>query len=200
MLPIILAINNDEERNFVEEIYTQYGKRIYMVALNILKHSEDAEDCLQDVIRIIIDHLEIFRAMDREGLIKLLVTCTRNAALDIYRKNKIKYFYEEKTKRYSDDEMESDNGRMENIPDEEALADSILISSENQKRIAAMIEELEPIYRDILFLRYRYAMKNQEIAKILNISENAVKVRYHRARKILLEKRGRELDEMRKNG
>ena len=61
-----------------------------------------------------------------------------------------------------------------------------------------MIAELDPIYRDILFLRYRYAMKNGEIARLLNISESAVKVRYLRAKKLLLKKRGKELDEMRK--
>jgi RNA polymerase sigma factor (sigma-70 family) len=61
-----------------------------------------------------------------------------------------------------------------------------------------MIEELDPIYRDILLLRYRHAMKNGEIAKLLNISESAVKVRYLRAKKLLLQKRGKELDEMRK--
>ena len=29
MLPIILAINNEDDRNFVGTIYDQYGKKIY---------------------------------------------------------------------------------------------------------------------------------------------------------------------------
>ena len=97
-----------------------------------------------------------------------------------------------------DDGEARDPAAVENIPDESAFSDLILINEENRKRIAEMIEELDPIYRDILYLRYRYSMKNAEIAKILNISESTVKVRYLRAKRILLQKRGKELDEMRK--
>ena len=54
----------------------------------------------------------------------------------------------------------------------------------------------EPVFYSVY---YSYAtMKNGEIAKLLNISESAVKVRYLRAKKLLLQKRGKELDEMRK--
>ena len=97
-----------------------------------------------------------------------------------------------------DDGEACDTDTVEDIPDESAFSDLILINEENRKRISEMIAELDPIYRDILFLRYRYAMKNGEIARLLNISESAVKVRYLRAKKLLLKKRGKELDEMRK--
>ena len=42
-------------------------------------------------------------------------------------------------------------------------------------------------------------MTNVEIAKLLSLSENTVKVRLYRARKILLETRSEELNELRKN-
>ena len=200
MLPIILAINNEDDRNFVEKIYVQYGKKIYKVAFKVLNNSEDAEDCLHDVIKIIIDHLDVFQSADGERFIKLLVTCTRNAALDIYRKNKIKHINERKRKLYTNEEIDDNDVDIENIPDEDMFSDLILINEENRKRISEMIEELDPLYRDVLYLRYQYSMKNQDIAKILKVSESVVKVRYHRAKKILLQKRGKELDEMRKNG
>ena len=200
MLPIILAINNEDDRNFVEKIYVQYGKKIYKVAFKVLNNSEDAEDCLHDVVKIIIDHLDVFQSADGERFIKLLVTCTRNAALDIYRKNKIKHINERKRKLYTNEEIDDNDVDIENIPDEDMFSDLILINEENRKRISEMIEELDPLYRDVLYLRYQYSMKNQDIAKILKVSESVVKVRYHRAKKILLQKRGKELDEMRKNG
>ena len=76
----------------------------------------------------------------------------------------------------------------------------MLINVENQKRISEMIEELKPIYRDVFQLRYKYSISNQDIARILKISEGAVKVRYLRAKKMLLQKWEEELNEMRKNG
>ena len=40
MLPIILTINDEDDRNFVESIYKQYGKKIFKVAFNILKKED----------------------------------------------------------------------------------------------------------------------------------------------------------------
>lgn len=199
MLPIILAINNEDDRAYVEKIYGEYGKKIYKVAFKILNNTEDAEDCVHDVVKIIIDNLEMFQALEGEQLIKLLVTCSRNAALNIYRKNKIKHINEGKRKSYTDDETNEKSLDIESVSDDGMFVDLIVINEENRKRISEMIEELDPIYKDVLYLRYQYSMKNQDIAKILKISENVVKVRYHRAKKILLQKRGKELDEMRKN-
>ena len=71
MLPIILAINDEEDRIFVEDIYNQYGKKIYKVAFNILKNEADANDCFHDVIKIIIDNLERFRSASYEHLLNL---------------------------------------------------------------------------------------------------------------------------------
>ena len=127
----------------------------------------------------------------------MLVVCTRNTAIDLYRKKKKRLLNEAEYPVFDDGEAR-DTDAATDIPDESAFSDRILINEENRKRITAMIEKLDPIYRDILLLRYRYAMKNGEIAGLLNISESAVKVRYLRAKKLLLQKRGKELDEMRK--
>ena len=200
MLPIILAINNEDDRAYVEKIYNQYGKKIYKIAFKILNNTEDAEDCVHDVVKIIIDNLEMFQALEGEQLIQLLVTCSRNAALNIYRKNKIKHINEGKRKPYTGDETDEKDLDIESVSDDGMFVDLIVINEESRKRISEMIEKLDPIYKDVLYLRYQYSMKNQDIAKMLKISESVVKVRYHRAKKILLQKRGKELDEMRKNG
>ena len=200
MLPIILAINNEDDRNFVGTIYERYGKKIYKVAYGILNNSEDAEDCLHEVIKIIIDRLDTFREADENQLIKLLVSVTRNAAIDMYRKNKVRHINESDRKPFVENGTEDDCIDMDDFSDGELTADALLINKESQMRITKMIEGLDPIYRDVLFLRYQYSMKNPEIAKILNVPESVIKVRYYRAKKILLQKRGRELDEMRKNG
>ena len=208
MLPIVMTIGDEDDRAFVDKIYRLYGKKIYLSALKILNSPEDAEDCLQDVIKTVIDRLEdviktvidrleLFQGAGEEQLIKLLVVCTRNTAIDLYRKKKKRLLNEAEYPVFDDGEAH-DTDAATDIPDESAFSDRSLINEENRKRITAMIEELDPIYRDILLLRYRYDMKNGEIAGLLNISESAVKVRYLRAKKLLLKKRGKELDEMRK--
>ena len=199
MLPIILTINDEDDRNFVESIYKQYGKKIFKVAFNILKKEDDANDCVHDVIKIIIDDLERFRSADQDHLVNLLVKCTRNAAINQYKREKRRRAIETSMcinpNRY---DFDKDEIEIEFADDQGQYAD-ILINEENRKRLSELISELDVIYQDVLYLRYQMWMTNVEIAKLLSLSENTVKVRLYRARKILLETRSEELNELRKN-
>ena len=197
MLPIILTINNTDDRAFVENLYRRYRKKIYASAFKILNQREDAEDCVQDVIKTVILHSGTFRAADTEGLSKLLALCTRNAALDLYRKNKRRQDHESKLPFDPEHEQEL-LPEMKNLTEQAVSPEKLVLNDENKHRIAQMIAELDDIYRDVLILQYRYHMKNKEIAEILKISENTVGVRLYRAKQILLQERGAELDEIRK--
>lgn len=198
MLPIILAINDEDDRAFVEGIYNQYGKKIYKVAFAVLKNEADANDCFHDVIKIVIDDLERFQSANRESMVNLLVKCTRNAALNKYKREKKRRSIETSMYINSNDYDFDDEVEMEFADDQGQYAD-ILINEENRKRLSELISELDVIYQDALYLRYQMWMTNAEIAKLLSITEGAVKVRLHRARKILLETRSEELNELRKN-
>lgn len=89
MLPIISAISNEGDRNFVGDIYNRYGKQMYIIAFDILKKKEDDEECAHDVFVKIIDKLDRLKnAHQDDNLMKLLVIAFRNTALDRYEKNK----------------------------------------------------------------------------------------------------------------
>ena len=51
MLCIISVIENDFDRNFVEDIYEKYSKKMYLLAMDILKNHHDSEDCVHDIIQ-----------------------------------------------------------------------------------------------------------------------------------------------------
>ena len=89
MLAVIMAIENEDDRLFVETVFNRYAKKLYLVAYNILGNRADAEDCVQDTFVKIIDKLDRFKnAQKDDSLIKLLVIVCRNTALDMYDKNK----------------------------------------------------------------------------------------------------------------
>lgn len=198
MLPTMMAIRDEDDNRFVEDIYIRYGRKLYKIAHNILKNEADAEDCLHDVIKIIVDDPERFRAASGEDnhLISLLVKCTRNIALNQYNR--------EKRRRAAESDLQMDGSDADGEPiaaepmDSAEPCDEILINEENRKRLSELISELDTIYRDVLYLRYAMWMPNAEIGRLLGISENTVKVRLHRARKILLKTRRDELNELRK--
>ena len=198
MLPIVLMMNRDSDRSFVEKLYHQYRKNIYASAFKILRHKEDTEDCVQDVIQTVIRHVDTFRNASRDELIKLLAVCTRNAAINIYRKNKRKQ--DRESHLPLDREYEAQLLPIDRLLYHQQDPAEIVVGKENKRELVQMIAEMDDVYKDVLLLRYQYKMSNRKIADILKISENAVGVRLHRAKKILLEERGEELDEIRKNG
>lgn len=198
MLPIVLTLNNDSDRFFVEKLYRQYRKNIYASAFKILRHKEDTEDCVQDVIQTVIKHVDTFRDRSPEELVKLLAVCTRNIAFNLYRKNERKQDIE--------GSLPFDSEYEERLLSENRLfyqkqnPAAIVVGEENRRKLVQMITELDDAYKDVLLLHYQYKMSNRKIADVLKISENTVGVRLYRAKKMLLKEREAELNEIRKDG
>lgn len=141
MLPIIAAINDESDRDFVEDIYNKYGKKMYLVAFGVLKKKVDAEDCVHDVIKIIINNIERFRNADYNHLINLIVKCTRNDAINKYNKEKKKREIEtdfhirlDADGFYKDIEIE--------LADNSEHFDNILINEENKKSLLNLFRVL----------------------------------------------------------
>lgn len=187
MLPIILAIRDEEDRSFAEQIYIKYGRKIAFFAGKYLDNEPDVEDCIQDVFVVLIDHLEEFRHWTEEHQKNFLVKCCRCIAINKYKSN---------MKRYSK-EMSMDGEAGFELADGSENITELIISEENKRRICEIIENMDSKYGDILYLRGFLGMKNTEIAKMLNISAELVNVRYQRAKAIILSTKGEEINEIR---
>lgn len=191
MLGIILAIRDEDDRSYVEQIYIKYGKKLYLIANNILNHHEDSEDCVVRVIEVLIEYLESYRTWNEDQQINFLVKCCRSISINRYNEKKRQNKYETSLYDIRND-VECD------IIDEDAYIDKMIITEENIKRLTELIDELNPIYGDLLFFKGVMQMRTGEIAKMLGISEGLVSMRLTRARRILLKKRGDELNDIRK--
>ena len=67
----------------------------------------------------------------------------------------------------------------------EPSAETALIRSEMSECIEEFVDELPELYRPVLALSDLEGFKNREIAEILGLSVNTVKIRLHRARREL---------------
>lgn len=178
MLPIILAIQDEDDRNYVAEIFNTYEKKLYLIAYDYLHNREDSEDCVQEVMIAVIDKLEKFRTMNLKMQKVYLETTCRRKACDVYRHNKKVRTNEVALYNYPDE-------KPIDIVDEEAFVDKIVISAENIELLRTLIKNLDHKYKDIFYYKYAMQMSSEEIAEICGISVENVNVRYHRARKIL---------------
>ncbi|MBQ8861825.1 MAG: sigma-70 family RNA polymerase sigma factor, partial [Clostridia bacterium] len=99
----------------------------------------------------------------------------RNIALN-------KYNYNKAHSAQSISEEEESSLYTEETPEE------FFCNAESYEKLLSDIRALEPIYRDIILLKYLYGYSNYEIASMLGISEATVRVRLMRGKKLLKNK------------
>lgn len=163
-----------------EQLVRATTPRLLAVARRIVGNDDDARDTLQDAF------ISAFRALDRfAGDAKLSTWLHRivvNTALMRLRTRK----------RRPEEPLESllpafrDDGHQLHEPVEwRDGADVALERREVRTFVRAQIDRLSENYRTVLVLRDIEELSTPETAAALGISENAVKIRLHRARQAL---------------
>ena len=190
MLLIILNVADDDDRAFVEKIYVEYEKKLYMISNEYLNNHYDAQDCVHDTVKLIIEGIDKFKmAQDRGYLDKLITIVCRNRAINILRTNSRRYKYEQSLAKYNSYELEYEDV---DIPDYDSCVDKIYISEQNCEYLHELINNLDDKYRDIVLLK-SLGFDYTSIATLLGISEELARKRYSRAKKLLWKMGGKEL-------
>jgi RNA polymerase sigma-70 factor (ECF subfamily) len=165
-----------------EQLVRDHGPRMYAPIRRILRNDEDAADAMQEAFVSASKALAAFR-----GDAKLSTWLHRiavNAALMRQRRQRPQ-------PEYDIDELLphfDSSGHFERLPLAwiEA-ADREFEREELRSLVREKIDELPQTHRNVLLLRDIEELSGAETAAQLGISENAVKVRLHRARQALRE-------------
>ena len=190
MLGIIMSIENEEDRSFMETLYYDYSEKMYLVALDILNNHHDAQDCVHNTIARIIDSIERYKqAQQGKYLIKLIVIATRNNAINMYNEIKRRNKSVVSTTMYDD---ETDNWEIMDIPDDTNDVQRLVINEETCRMLHDLINKLDLIYRDVVVLM-QMGYSYEAIADILGITVETARKRYSRAKAKLREMGGKDL-------
>lgn len=157
------------EKKF-EAMYNEYGEYAYIIAYNILKSKHAAEDAVQDAFGKVWNNLDSF---DKDNAKKKIGAYTRNAAIDIYRKNK--------TENTTLDEWEQSAINFETPGD-------IVASHENIEKIYKEMKNLGNKYTDVIVLKYVCGYFPEEIADAMQLNVKTVYTRLSRGAKRLGER------------
>jgi RNA polymerase sigma-70 factor, ECF subfamily len=158
-----------------EVIMRRHNQRLYRVARAILRNDGEAEDVMQDAYVRAYEHLNQFA-----GKAKFSTWLTRIAVHESLAR-------QHRGSRYQDlDPMSEPEGdRMDSFaslaPDPEQQASN----SELRKLLEHAVEKLPDAYRAVFMLRDVEEMSTSEAAYALEITEENVKIRLHRARALL---------------
>jgi len=163
-----------------EQVFHDYGPRVYSLARRMLGSDADAEDVTQDVLLQVVRKLHTFRGDANFGT--WLHRVTVNAALAFRRKRALRdeHLVRDPLENILEDGFHKGPiGSWSLGPAEQAL------DHETQELIERGIAGLPELYRDVFVLADVEGLPNAEVADILNLSVPAVKSRLHRARLLM---------------
>lgn len=191
----MLSALTDDDRQFVEKIYNEYGNYMYYTAYSILKNKHDAEDAVTDAMCKIIKYLSKFEKSANENACNMVTICIRsiikNKAIDNYNKNK-------KRSKIFDDyyikDKEDDEYVVRDIEDKSFVLEEKVIRQEECEIVRKALLELTQDMQDAVNLVYMSGYSCTEAADFLGISDVALRARLFKARKRLKEILEKELD------
>lgn len=173
----------DRDEQALAEAQRQYGTYCRMIACNILRSDEDAEECVSDAM------LKAWQSVPPavpQSFKAYLGTLTRNLALDRYR-------------RASSDKRRGDPLPIDELSDLAPSELNVENEAEGQllrERLSEFVSSLDEESRRYFIQRYWYMLEISEIAEKNRVGKSKVKMRLLRARGRLrehLKKEGYEL-------
>ncbi len=185
----------DADRDFVqrarqgdfdafEALVAKYERRVYSLALRMLRHHEDAEEIVQQTFLSVIEHLQGFR--EEASFYTWLMRIATNHALGVLRRRSKRTTLSLGEDRSSD--RDDDLPRPQYIAEWRETPDQLALRRETRELLSEALAALDEKYRLVFLLRDVEGLTTAETAEALGISEANVKVRLLRARLMLRER------------
>ena len=162
-----------------EALTTRHERRVYGLAMRMLRHEEDAEDVTQQTFLSVLENLENFRG--EASFSTWLLRIATHAALKVIRKRK-------GLEVVSLEEATEPPDHSEAIPHPEFIADwrqspeQLVETREIRRLLDEALARLDEKHRIVFLLRDVEGLSIRETAESLGLSEGNTKVRLLRAR------------------
>jgi len=173
MFPVVIsAIENDDDRFFIAQFYEQYYPIMKKKAYELTHDYSIIDDLIHDAILKLMKKIPTLRSLGYYKRTTYIVYTIRSVAINHNRQEAVK-----SKKSYlgmSDDLMES-------IPDPITI-DEVCATNEDYRELGEAIEQLSERDRSLLYNKYNLELSDTEIAEIMDIPINNVRVYLMRAR------------------
>jgi len=165
-----MAIEDDDDREFMQKLYIDYHKLMYSQINKITKDPWVADDVLQTTLVRLIDKLDRIRSMDRDRLVNYIIVACRNTAINAVKKKIEEFPFDETI-------------------DAPVVSDPFLIhleqieAGEELHRLYRVWSKLDERTQYLLEARYVLECSLEEIAATLDIKTTSVRMALTRARR-----------------
>jgi RNA polymerase sigma-70 factor, ECF subfamily len=175
LLFYLSLIDDDETGSFFEQIYNEHRFTMLAAANKLLNDQQLAEDAVHEAFLRIIKHLDKIRDFECNKMRSYFVIVVRNIAMDWLRKRR----HHENLNIDDYDEI---------LTDSRPLLDEAFLDEERAEVMLKAIQSMPPSYLDALSLKMVYGFSGRQIARMLQTTEAAIRVRIYRGRKMLIAK------------
>lgn len=161
-----------------QEIVEKYQSKVFSIIHGIVRHRNDVEDIAQQVFAKVYFSIRNFDF--RSSLITWIYKITVNECFDYLRKKKVRKLV------YESDMSEDEVRRVENSDpsvDRSPRADSSLARRDYVVKLMGRVSDEE---RNLLMLKEVEGYSVEELATMLSMNENTIKVKLFRARQKLV--------------
>lgn len=166
---ILSTIENEEQRNELEEFYSKHKSRLYYIAFSKLHNKEEAEDAVQEVFSEIADKPEKFFDIPLDGRLAYTTVMVKNISVNMFNaKNKV-------PSEALDEETE----------DVKFSLEENILNRVSEEELLSFVDRLPTLQKNVLTLHCLFDLSIDETAQRLNISLVAAKKRLVLARKAI---------------
>lgn len=171
------------DKEAFEELIRRHQNRVFAVASGILHRREDVEDISQQVF--VKAYFSLKRFDQRAALSTWLYKITVNECWDLLRKRKVRplVYESDLSEEQAKQVAASDQGAQYRPDASERL--------EARQQVELLLEGLDERDRLMLILKEVEGFAIEEIAEVLNLNSNTVKVRLFRARRKIVSRVGK---------
>jgi len=163
-----------------DDFVDHFRAKVFHYTWLMCGHKEDAEEVAQETLLKAFQNFEQLREPDRVR--SWIFRIAKNECLMKRRKSLFAPARELSLEELMPSKS-SENGRMKlDIADWSQVPDDQALQAEMRAALGRAIGQLPELYRSVILLRDLEELSTQETAAILDVSEDVVKTRLHRAR------------------
>lgn len=169
---VILAIQDEDDRAYMEWVFQTYHKLMYYYIMSLLQDPWVADDVMQECVVKLINKINVLRRLSESKRRNYVITTAKNTSISYLRSTAAK-----KGTSYDDwmkDCVETDQ---EDNPEE------LILHQEEIQQLHTVWERLDERSRFVLSGRYILEQSFDEMAKELGVSAASVRMMVTRAKR-----------------
>jgi len=175
--PIFLAIvnelHNESDREFLIELYQSHYDIVYRKIGATIGDEAEVDDLCQECFIRLIKKISLLRGLKCNILTSYVVITSRNIALDYLKHSRVQDQY-----LYYDIEEDW----VASLHDPVIGAEELIVQQENVEEVSQALSKLPERQREMIYMKYILDLSDNEIAQLLGMNPDSVRVYLHRAR------------------